>query len=80
MANLQTLASIVQELRQAKQEEQATSIQVQETLKRTASVASELEMRMGEQPTMQEQSRMTAERAQQIGKQVLQETRQLQLM
>ena len=77
--NLQALASTVQALRQSKQEEQQTSVQVQETLKRTASVASELEMRIGEQSMMQEQSRVTAERAQQIGEQALQETRQLQL-
>ena len=42
-------------------------------------MASELEMRIGEQSAMQEQSRMMAERAQQIGEQALQETRQLQL-
>ena len=77
--NLQALASTVQALRQSKQEEQATSVQVQETLKRAASVASELEMRIGEQSAMQEQSRITAERSQQIGEQALQETRQLQL-
>ena len=76
--NLQTLASTVQALRQAKQEEQQTSVQVQETLQRTASVASELEMRIGEQSVLQEQSRMMAERAQQIGEQALQETRRLQ--
>ena len=76
--NLQTLASTVQALRQAKQEEQQTSVQVQETLQRTASVASELETRIGEQSVLQEQSRMTAERAQQIGEQALQETRRLQ--
>ena len=45
--NLQELASTVQALRQSKQEEQQTSVQVQETLKRIASVASELEMRIG---------------------------------
>ena len=77
--NLQELASTVQALRQAKQEEQQTSVQVQETLKCTASVASELEMRIGEQFGMQEQSRMTAEKAQQIGEQALQETRRLQV-
>ena len=51
---------------------------MQETLQRTASVASELEMRIGAQSALQEQSRMTAERAQQIGEQALQETRRLQ--
>ena len=52
--NLQELASTVQALHQSKQEEQQTFVQVQETLKRTASVASELEMRIGEQSAMQE--------------------------
>ena len=76
---MQALANTVQALRQSKQEEQQTSVQVQETLKRTASVASELEMRIGKQSVMQEQLRMTAKRAQQIGEQALQETRQLQV-
>ena len=48
-------------------------------MKRTAPVASELEMRIGEQSALQEQSRMTAERAHQIGEQALQETRRLQM-
>ena len=69
----------MQELRRVKQAEQQTSVEVQETLKRTASVASELELRVGEQSAMQEQSRMTAKRAQQIGEQALQETQQLQV-
>ena len=60
--NLQTLASTVQALRQAKQEEQQTSVQVQEAVQRTVSVASELETRIGQQSALQEQSRMTAER------------------
>ena len=50
--NLQALASTVQALRQSKQEEQQTFVQVQETLKRPAFVASELEMRIGEQSTL----------------------------
>ena len=76
---MQELANTVQALRQSKQEEQQTSVQVQETLKRTTSVASALEMRIGKQSVMQEQLRMTAERAQQIGEQALQETRRLQV-
>ena len=36
-------------------------------------------MRIGEQSAMQEQLKMMAERAQQIGERALQETRQLQL-
>ena len=47
--NLQNLASIVAALNQAKQEEQDASVEVQETLKRIVSVASELEIRLGEQ-------------------------------
>ena len=62
--NLQNLASTIAALSQAKQEEQDASIQVQETLKCAASVASELEICLGEQSAIQEQSRMTAERAQ----------------
>ena len=54
-------------------------MEVQETLKHTASVASELELRVGEQSAMQEQLRITAKRAQQICEQALQETRQLQV-
>ena len=77
--NLQTLASTVAALSQAKREEQEASSQVQETLKRTASVASELEMRLGEQSVIQEQSRITAERAQTLGEQAIRETRQLQI-
>ena len=52
--NLQNLASTVHALRQAKQEEQETSVQRQETLKRTTSMASELEMRLGAQSAMQQ--------------------------
>ena len=77
--NLQELASTVQELRRVKQAEQQTSVEVQEMLKRTASVANELELCVGEQSVMQEQSRITAKRAQQIGEQALQEMRQLQV-
>ena len=77
--NLQELVSTVQELRRVKQAEQQTSVEVQEMLKRTAFVPSELELRVGEQSVMQEQLRITAKRAQQIGEQALQETRQLQV-
>ena len=77
--NLQELASTVQELHQVKQAEQQTSVEVQETLKRTASVASELELRVGKQSAMQEQSHITTKKAQQIGEQALQEMRQLQV-
>ena len=52
--NLQNLASTVAALNQAKQEEQDASVRVQETLKRTIFVASELEIRLGEQFAIQE--------------------------
>ena len=54
-------------------------MEVQETLKHIASVASELELHVDNQSAMQEQLRITAKRAQQIGEQALQETRQLQV-
>ena len=72
--NLQTLASTVVALSQAKREEQEASSQVKEKLKRTASVASELEIRLGEQSVVQEQSRLIAERAQSLGEQAIRET------
>ena len=65
-------------LSQAKREEQEASSQVQQTLQQTASVASELEMRLGEQSVIQEQSKITAEHAQTLGEQAIRETRQLQ--
>ena len=40
---------------------------------------SELEMRLGAQFAMQEQSRLSAESAQRLGEQAIQETRQLQM-
>ena len=48
-------------------------------MKRTPSVASELEMHLGAQSVMQEQSRLTAKSAQRLGEQAIQETRQLQM-
>ena len=44
-----------------------------------ASVASELEVRIGEQSVAQEQSRETAKRAQKISEQAMKETKELQL-
>ena len=73
------LASTVAMLSQAKWEEQEASSQVQETLKRTVSVASELEMRLGAQSVMQEQSCLTAESTQRLGEQAIRETHQLQM-
>ena len=65
------LASTVAALSQAKREEQEALSQVQETLKRTASFASELEMRLGAQSVMQEQLRLTAKSAQRLGEQAI---------
>ena len=45
--SLQVLASTVEALKQAQQGEVASSVQVQETLRRTASVASDLEAKTG---------------------------------
>ena len=55
---------MVEALRQAKQGETEATSQVQETLWRTASVARELEVRIGEQSVAQEQSWETSERVQ----------------
>ena len=77
--NLQSLAMTVAALSQAKREEQEPSLQVQQTLQRTALVASELETRLGEQSVIQEQSRIMAERAQTLGEKAICETRQLQI-
>ena len=77
--NLQSLGTTVATLSQAKREEQEASSQVQQTLQRTALVASELEMRLGEQSVIQEQFRITVECAQTLGEQAIRETRQLQI-
>ena len=74
---LQVLASTVEALQQAKQGEMETTSQVQETLWQTASVVSELEVRIGEQSVAQEQSRATAKRAQKISEQAMKETKEL---
>ena len=65
---------------QAKQEEQQASLQVQATLQRTTSIASELEIRLGEQSAVQEESRATVLRAEDMSSQALRETRQLQAL
>ena len=51
-------------LKQAQRGEVESSAQVQATLERTASVASDLEARLGAASMVQEQSRITAEQAQ----------------
>ena len=56
-----------------------SSAQVQETLHRTASVASDLEVRLGATSVAQEQSHITAERAQMFSEKAMRETQMLQI-
>ena len=72
--DLQTLASTVAALKQAQQGEAESSAQVQDIVCRTASVASDLEARLGAASVVQEQSCMTAEQAQRMNQQVIAET------
>ena len=76
--DLQTLASTVAALKQAQQGEAESSAQVQATLQRTASVASDLEARLGVASMVQEQSRVTAEQAQRMSQKAIEETQSLQ--
>ena len=57
-----------------------TTTQVLEMLWHTAFVASELEVRIGEQSIAQEQLWATAKRAQKISEQAMKETKELELM
>ena len=57
-----------------------SSARVQEKLCRTASVAIELEARLGTASMAQEQSRVIAERAQVISQQAMQETKALHVV
>ena len=66
-------------LKQAQQGEAESSAQVQDTLRRTASVASDLEARLGAASVVQEQSRITAEQAQRMSQQAIAETQSLQI-
>ena len=59
--SLQVLASTVEALKQAQQGEMASSVQVQETLCRIASIASDLKAKLSATSVAQEQSRVTAE-------------------
>ena len=77
--SLQVLASMVEALKQAQQGEVASSIQVQETLRRTASVASDLEAKLGATSVAQEQSRVTAEQAKMTSEKAMRELQMLQL-
>ena len=61
--NLQSLESTAAALKQVQQGEAQSLAQVQATLQRTASVASDLEARLGVASVVQEQSRITAEQA-----------------
>ena len=78
--SLQVLASTVKALKQAQQGEVASSVQVQETLRRIASVASDLEAKLSATSVAQEQSWVTAERAQILSEKAMRETQMLQLM
>ena len=77
--SLQVLASTVEALKQAQQGDVASSVQMQETLRRTASVASDLEAKLGATSVAQEQSRVTAERAQMTSEKAMRELQMLQL-
>ena len=57
----------------------ASSVQVQETLCKIASVASDLEAKLGATSVAQEQSRVTAERAQMTSEKAMRELQMLQL-
>ena len=63
----------------AQQGEVASSAQVQETLRRTASVVSNLEAKLGATSVAQEQSRVTTERAQMTSEKAMRELQMLQL-
>ena len=77
--DLQSLASTVAALKQAQQGEAESSAQVQDTLRQTASVASDLEARLGAASVVQEQSRIIAEQAQRMSQQAIAETQSLQI-
>ena len=72
--SLQILASMVEALKQGQQGEVESSVQVQETLRRTALVASDLKERLGAIAISQEQSCVTAERAQMVSEKAMRET------
>ena len=64
---------MVEAVKQAQQGEVASSTQAQETLHRTASVASDLEAKLGATSVAQEQSRVTTERAQIMSEKAMRE-------
>ena len=57
----------------------ASAVQVQETLRRTAFVVSDLEAKLGATSIAQEQSRVTAEHAQMTSEKAMRELQMLQL-
>ena len=75
--SLQVLANMVEALKQAQQGEVASS--VQKTLRRTASVASNLEAKLSATSVAHEQSQVTIERAQILSEKAMRETQMLQL-
>ena len=76
---MQVLVSTVKALKQAQQGEVASSIQVQETLRKMASVVSDLKAKLGATSVTQEQSRVTAEEAQMTSEKAMRELQMLQL-
>ena len=56
-----------------------SSTQVQETLHRIVTVASDLKARLGATSVAQEQSRVTTERAQMLSEKAMRETQMLQI-
>ena len=71
--SLQVLVNTVEALKQTQQGEVASSAQIQETLCRTASVASDLKAKLGAASVAQEQSRVTIERAQIMSEKAMRE-------
>ena len=68
---------MVAALKQAQQGEAESLAQVQDTLRRKTSVASDLEVGLGAASVVQEQSRIIAEQAQQMSQQAIEETQSL---
>ena len=71
---------MVEAVKQAQQGEVEALVQVQETLHRTTSVASELEARLGATCVAQEESQAIAKRVQFVSEQAIKETKMLPAM
>ena len=70
---------MVKALKQVQHGEVESSTQVQETLQRTALVASDLKVRLGATSAAQEQSRVTIEGVQIVSEKAMRETQMLQV-